>query len=65
MKVVDTVCPTGKIRYRSEYEASVALASCRRPGRRRWRRRERRSYQCPWCNGWHLTSKKQREDTNA
>ncbi len=60
MKVVDVVCPTGKIRYRSEDQASRELASTRRPTRFRRRRHERRAYQCDVCHGWHLTSQRLR-----
>lgn len=50
-------CPvTGKARYRSEGSAESVLStiwSTPNPGRRL----ERRSYMCPHCEGWHLTSK--------
>lgn len=53
---------TGKLRYRDHRQASDALSSTR------WRRRldqldgieskrnETRSYKCPHCGGWHITS---------
>ena len=56
-------CPTtGKVRYRDHRQASDALSSTR------WKRRldeldgissrrnETRSYRCPDCGGWHITS---------
>lgn len=48
-------CVTGKVRFRDRHSASVALARAQRdpnPGRV-----EERTYRCPECAGWHLTSK--------
>ena len=43
-----------KIRYRDKLAAKIALAST---GRKRGRARdEQRTYRCPQCHGWHLTS---------
>ena len=47
----------GKLRYRSELDAKLALLDC--SGRRASSRREEKAvYQCPFCRGWHLTSKR-------
>ena len=57
------VCsPNGKKRYRDKKSAIQVLqvaqaAAALDPGSRR---RESRTYRCPDCNGWHLTSKPQR-----
>lgn len=45
---------TGKLRYRTEVDAMLALMSTGR--REKTKRQERRQYRCPHCNGWHLTS---------
>jgi hypothetical protein len=46
---------TRKVRFRSDLDAKIALA------RRQWADKgERRSYRCPFCRGWHLTSQEQR-----
>ncbi|MGS2809901.1 hypothetical protein [Nocardia sp. MW-W600-9] len=42
----------GKRRYFTRLDAEVVLAGLRRDPARR----EKRSYQCPTCHGWHLTS---------
>jgi hypothetical protein len=51
-------CPSGKRRYPSQHEATVALASARiSAGNGDSRRAENRTYECGRCNGgWHLTS---------
>lgn len=51
---------TGKLRYRREASANRVLGtiwSHAKPGRRL----ETRAYRCEHCNGWHLTSKPNRE----
>lgn len=50
-----------KIRYRTRVDAQIALASARRKavlgrGPTADKRREERTYRCPRCRGWHLTS---------
>ena len=45
-----------KNRYSSKYEAQQAIRSCEEHGRTGLH-----SYRCPYCNGWHLTSKPVRE----
>lgn len=49
------MCRTGKKRYHDQDAARQAIASIVRlhPGRGKL---PQRSYQCPFCNGWHLTS---------
>lgn len=47
-----------KIRYETQNEARVALAICRM-SKYTHKRKERRTYECPHCNGWHLTSQKE------
>jgi hypothetical protein len=51
-----------KIRYRTAAGARLALWGIwlDRYVRGRWHRRERRSYACPHCAGWHLTSQSKR-----
>lgn len=56
-------CPaTGKRRYRDKREAVTALHRAQNAGQLAEdlgldsNRREVRSYQCPSCQGWHLTS---------
>lgn len=44
-----------KMRYRSRADAEEAIAACAEHGTRGLH-----SYRCPYCNGWHLTSKQQR-----
>ncbi|MEV7364285.1 hypothetical protein [Streptomyces sp. NPDC091299] len=46
-------CPTGKLRYRDRIAAQLALT---RIDNLDPRRREQRTYRCPTCRGWHLTS---------
>ncbi|MFC9475938.1 hypothetical protein ACFTS5_27455 [Nocardia sp. NPDC056952] len=48
-----TRCAHGKRRYFSRTDAEFVLA-CLDPADPR--RREKRSYECPTCHGWHLTS---------
>lgn len=50
-------CPSGKLRYATEYEARVELVGTvigRNRGKHK--RRECRWYLCDRCHGWHLTS---------
>ncbi|PWG65590.1 hypothetical protein [Bifidobacterium callitrichidarum] len=51
-------CKTGKNRYASSFDAKLALAQCK--GSASLRRRECRTYHCPICKGWHLTSHEDR-----
>ena len=44
-----------KNRYTSKSEAEQAIASCAD-----WGTTGLQTYRCPYCNGWHLTSKPQR-----
>lgn len=48
---------TGKHRYRDENDAREALARAKHKPRDRY---PQRVYQCPFCGGWHLTSKAHR-----
>lgn len=41
-----------KKRYASRTEAEAAIRDCKRHGSR-----DLHCYQCPYCNGWHLTHK--------
>ena len=51
-------CTTGKIRFATEHDAQVALVGAV-VGRNRGKtqRHEQRYYVCPFCAGWHLTSR--------
>lgn len=52
-------CP--KIRYRTRLDAQLALARCALgESRGNARRQEVRTYRCPRCGGWHLTSMERR-----
>lgn len=52
-----------KVRFRSREQAQAALVQAKHAQAtavalgRSTRRREQRSYQCPACSGWHLTSR--------
>ena len=61
-----TTCKScGKRSYRTEREAVRALNECHHAARRvrvaglPVQRQERRVYQCPWTDHWHLTSMRQ------
>lgn len=45
-----------KVRYSTKAEAEDSLAKIRNDPNKRYRRRETRTYQCPMCKTWHLTS---------
>ena len=45
-----------KNRYTSKSDAEAAITSCASYGTTGLH-----SYRCPYCNGWHLTSKPERE----
>lgn len=49
-------CPSGKVRYRDRIAAELALVSTGKNDQRR-AKNEHRSYRCPDCKGWHLTSR--------
>ena len=51
-------CPTtGKVRFFDHKDAVRALhVIMGKSGHGSDKRRERRSYECPFCKGWHLTS---------
>lgn len=54
-------CPSRKLRYQTDIEAKVALASAQVNRERKAAEKvERRIYECPLCHGWHLTSKEER-----
>ena len=46
-----------KNRYPSRYDAEQAIAACAAHGTKGLH-----SYRCPYCNGWHLTSKPKRSE---
>ena len=47
----------GKVRYRDEIAAKLALASAQRKDGSHRAKTEKRAYRCPKCRGWHLTAK--------
>lgn len=47
---------TGKRKFYNEKAARTALNRSNKTKDRRHLRRECRYYECPECNGWHLTS---------
>lgn len=50
-----TAC--GKVRFTTRAKADAALLQIRKQGERRAAgKKPVRSYACPHCNGWHLTS---------
>lgn len=51
-------CETGKTRYKDEIAAKLALATIRQKAATV--HEEQRAYRCPFCRGWHLTSKPRR-----
>lgn len=51
-------CKTGKVRYATDRDARAELvARVMDRNRGRSQRQEARVYQCPKCDGFHLTSK--------
>ncbi|MFI6560363.1 hypothetical protein [Streptomyces sp. NPDC050534] len=52
------LCPTGKFRYRDRIGALFALTGIDNADPKR---REKRTYRCPACRGWHLTSQIKRQ----
>ena len=57
------MCSTGKVEYKTQAEARVVLATFRL-SRRQNIHTEQRSYKCPLCPYWHLTSQKEKHRTN-
>jgi hypothetical protein len=55
--ITEVPCKTGKIRYRDELAAKIALANTKRTRGSRSLKEEKRAYRCPHCTGWHLTSR--------
>lgn len=53
-----------KIRFKTEIDAEIALyeTSRRRDWFNKWKRQECRHYFCNKCKGWHLTSKKEKNN---
>jgi len=49
-------CLTGKRPYASKGQAQASIRSANRRRSPRQQRRETRTYHCPICNAWHLTS---------
>jgi hypothetical protein len=47
-------CPTGKVRYRDKTEALHGMSAIVQGSGRD--RLPTRTYECPMCAGWHLTS---------
>ena len=60
-------CPTGKRRYDSANEARRAMTSIRTARARSENgraRRETSAYRCPICLGFHLTSRRNHDQTD-
>jgi hypothetical protein len=57
------ICPTGKVRFGTAGAAGQALveAKIRAALRSSTRRRECRYYRCDLCDGYHLTSRPDRQ----
>ena len=53
---VDRCGVSRKRRYRTRGAAEQALSSTRAQASEDPRRHEQRTYRCPLCDGWHLTS---------
>jgi len=49
-------CVSGKARYRDRITALLILATIRRRDASHRPKTEQRTYRCPLCSGWHLTS---------
>lgn len=52
----DKACES-KNRYATQWEAQAAIDACAEHGKTGLH-----SYRCPYCKGWHLTSKPPRKD---
>ncbi|MET8648921.1 hypothetical protein [Nocardia aurea] len=61
-RIPTTRCPYGKRRYYNRHDAEIVLSCMDRSDPQR---REQRSYLCPACGGWHLTSQSRAEYTAA
>lgn len=58
-----TICQTGKKRYISEGKARLDLLRAQAQMTRKGRDHvPTRCYLCPYCNGWHMTSMRPREE---
>ena len=51
-----------KRRYRTRVDALIALAAIQGRDDARRSKTESRAYRCPTCHGWHLTSRRPREE---
>lgn len=56
---------TGKVKWRSELDARMAMANIDFKMRSANRDKEIRAYQCPFCEFWHLTHQPLRERKEA
>ena len=57
-KALERKACTSKNRYTSKREAEEAIVACAAYGTRGLH-----SYRCPYCDGWHLTSKPERDES--
>lgn len=60
------ICPkTQKQKFKTEFDANLAIASVRSKFARRHRQRfseePTRAYRCEFCHHWHMTSQDKRE----
>lgn len=52
---------TGKVKWRTELDARMALANIDYKMRASTKNKEQRPYRCPFCEYWHLTHQPLRE----
>lgn len=54
-------CSTGKRRFKTDVDAKIVLSRIQWKDNASRKSTEKRSYHCPICNGYHLTSKPLRQ----
>lgn len=60
---------TGKQKFRTEFDAQIAIASVHGKSAKRHRQRfseePKRAYRCNFCHQWHLTSQEKRDGSST